>query len=180
MHAIHLFKSCSQSQSTYWDQTSCCITVSCRAKPLEQRKPLVSDHNSREHRSWQCLELSWWGHTANIVLQSVHVSCGERTLSAVTRDLARKVSKATMVYGVPKRTGMELGPGRLAPMAMLKTTHQAFQGGSLRPVSAAPSELEENSSCVKDKTPHIAREKAVIKQLHVEEQTALSESWGCS
>lgn len=67
-----------------------------------------------------------------------------------------------------KRVGTELGPRRLVPMAVLKTTHQAFQCGSSGPVSAAHSELEENSSCVKDKIPHTAREKVGTEWLPVE------------
>lgn len=67
-----------------------------------------------------------------------------------------------------KRVGTELEPRRLVPTAELKTTHQAFQCGSSGPVSAAHSELEENSSCVKDKTPHTAREKVGIEWLPVE------------
>lgn len=77
-----------------------------------------------------------------------------------------------------KMIGMELGPGRLAPMALLKSTHQSFQCGTLGPVSADHSEVEENSSCVKDNSPHTAREKAGTEQWHVEDH--LSESWGCS
>lgn len=68
-----------------------------------------------------------------------------------------------------KTISMELGPGRQAPTAVLKTTHQSFQCGSLGPVSADHSELEENSSCVKDKIPHTAREKAGTERWTVEE-----------